>query len=83
MDYTKDTMRDDKIPTFKIEGNLSMKKDNIIMSFYKLWYHKSPINKYVLTSGIIITIAGILRLFVNHGFKNRLIYGLSIRHQGL
>ena len=31
MDYTKDTMRDDKNPTFKIEANKSMKKDNIIM----------------------------------------------------
>ena len=31
LDYNKDTVRDDKNPTFKIEGNKSMKNDKIIM----------------------------------------------------
>ena len=26
-------------------GEMTGKKDNIVISLYKLWYHKSPINK--------------------------------------
>ena len=31
LDYNKDTVRDDKVPTFHIEGNKSIKNNNIIM----------------------------------------------------